>query len=232
VRRGVSIARITIEAGIATGVVLVDGQALAADVVVSGLDPKETLLGKIDTAWLDPDLVQALRRIRSRGVAAQITFELERAPAFTHLVIAPSLDYIEKAYDHAKYGRVSDKPVVEARASGNTLHARVQYVPYRAGIDAGALVALAAETLRPHLPAVTAQRALAPSDLERLEGWPEGQPNHAELTLDQFLWMRPLPELARYATPIRGLYLCGPAMHPGGGIAGAAGWNCAQAVRA
>jgi phytoene dehydrogenase-like protein len=71
---------------------------------------------------------------------------------------------------------------------------------------------------------------LAPPDLEAQAGWPEGQAHHAELTLDQALWTRPLPELARYRSPIEGLWLCGPAMHPGAGIAGASGWNCARAI--
>jgi phytoene dehydrogenase-like protein len=71
---------------------------------------------------------------------------------------------------------------------------------------------------------------LWPKDLERLHGWPRGQPYHAELALDQALWMRPLPELARYKTPIEGLWLCGPGTHPGGGVPGASGYHCARAI--
>jgi phytoene dehydrogenase-like protein len=220
-RRGVSVGRIEVKAGSATGVVLAGGEELSADMVVSGLDPKQTLLEKTDTAWLDPDLVSALRHIRARGVAAHLTIELDRAPEFSNLVIAPSLDYVEKAYDHAKYRRASDQPVIEARADGKTVHARIQYVPHCVEFDA----ARPLQMLRPHVSSVVSHR-----ELERSALGPEGQPHHAELTLDQFLWMRPLPELARYATPIGGLYLCGPAMHPGGGIAGAAGWNCAQRI--
>jgi phytoene dehydrogenase-like protein len=77
---------------------------------------------------------------------------------------------------------------------------------------------------------VTAVEVHSPADLERLQGFPQGQMHHAELALDQALWMRPVPELARYRTPIAGLYLCGPAMHPGGAIAGAAGFNAAREV--
>jgi phytoene dehydrogenase-like protein len=100
-----------------------------------------------------------------------------------------------------------------------------QYVPYEAQAD---LVATARRLL-PGLGDAPAT-SLAPFDLEREYGWPRGQPYHAELALDQALWMRPLPELAQYATPIDGLWLCGPAMHPGGGVRGAAGYNCANAI--
>jgi phytoene dehydrogenase-like protein len=89
-----------------------------------------------------------------------------------------------------------------------------------------------AETARRLLPSLQQAPAavLAPADLEEQEGWPGGQAYHAELALDQALWMRPLPQLAQYATPIEGLWLCGPGMHPGGGIAGASGYNCARAI--
>jgi len=117
------------------------------------------------------------------------------------------------------------------------LHVHVQYAPYTLADgewdDArrAALGDLVVETLSPHLPAVVERTVLAPPDLEEAYRWPEGQAHHAELALDQVLWMRPVPALARYATPIEGLYLCGPSMHPGGGIAGAAGANAARVIR-
>jgi phytoene dehydrogenase-like protein len=86
--------------------------------------------------------------------------------------------------------------------------------------------------LSPHLDGATIleHELQLPADLERCEGWPEGQSHHAEPTLDQMLWMRPLPELARYRTPIEGLFLCGSGMHPGGGFPGTAGYLCAREV--
>jgi phytoene dehydrogenase-like protein len=84
--------------------------------------------------------------------------------------------------------------------------------------------------LQPHLPPIRKVSVRTPVDLERLYGWAQGQPHQAELSLDQALWMRPLPELSGYKTPIAGLWLCGPAMHPGAGVVGASGYNCARAI--
>jgi phytoene dehydrogenase-like protein len=84
--------------------------------------------------------------------------------------------------------------------------------------------------MQPHLPPIRSIAVQAPADLERSYGWPQGQTHHAELSLDQALWMRPLPQLAGYRTPIAGLWLCGQAMHPGAGVIGAAGYNCARAI--
>jgi phytoene dehydrogenase-like protein len=125
-----------------------------------------------------------------------------------------------------KYGRVSREPYLEAYSSPRGLEVHFQYVPQDPKDD----IAVMARRLLPGLENAKVVSILGPADLERDEGWPEGQPYHAELALDQALWMRPLPELAQYRTPVHGLWLCGPATHPGGGIAGAAGYNCAQAI--
>ena len=130
----------------------------------------------------------------------------------------------------SKYGRVSREPYLEAH--GSEVH--FQYAPYRLadGEWNDARKRELADTTRRLVPGLAKAEAtvLAPPDLERHAGWPEGQAYHAELALDQALWMRPLPELAGYRTPIEGLWLCGPGMHPGGGIPGAAGMNCARAM--
>ena len=233
--------RIEIAEGRARGVVLDDGRTLHADAVVSALDPKRTLLGLVDPGCLDPELVRAIRNIRSRGVAARITFTLSAAPDFETLVIAPSLDYIERAYDHSKYGRISVKPVIEATSHGdNRVQAHVQYVPYalREGAwDTAAFEAVADAAIANidaavpgFADAVVEASVVTPAHFEAQHGWPEGQAYHAEIALDQVLWMRPLPELARYRTPVAGLYLCGVAMHPGGAVPGAAGANAASVV--
>jgi phytoene dehydrogenase-like protein len=223
------------------GVGLAAGRALHADVVVSALDPKRTLLGLVDPACLDPALVRAIRNVRSRGVAARITFTLSAAPDFETLVIAKSLDYIERAYDDTKYGRVSSRPVIHATHAGeHRVHAHVQYVPYalREGAwDNGRFEALA-DAVTANIDAAAAGFAdlvveaavVTPAHLEAQHGWPQGQAYHAEIALDQVLWMRPVAELARYRTPVGGLYLCGVAMHPGGALPGAAGANAASIV--
>jgi phytoene dehydrogenase-like protein len=238
------VARVLTRAGRAIGVALASGETIAADVVVSGLDPARTLMQLADPGLLDPRLVRALRNVRSRGVAARLTLEVETMPEWLNLVIAPSLDYLERAYDDVKHGRVSDKPYIEAHAAtvGGSGRSRVdvcvQYVPQRMSAQANndaraAIAALVKRELAPHLQDiadVSPPSVLTPPDLQAQYGWPQGQPCHAEIALDQALWMRPLPELARYRTPIAGLYLCGPAMHPGGPVAGAAGANAAAVI--
>jgi phytoene dehydrogenase-like protein len=145
-----------------------------------------------------------------------------------NVILAPSLDYLEQAYDEVKYGRVSERPYLEAHSTPLGTEVHLQYVPYPNGAKDD--LAATVRRLLPGLENAKVVSILGPADLERERGWPQGQPYHAELALDQALWMRPLPELAQYKTPIPGLWLCGPATHPGGGIAGAAGYNCAQAI--
>jgi phytoene dehydrogenase-like protein len=237
-------ARIRVRAGQVTAVALATGEDIETSLVVSGADPKRTLLALLEPGWLEPGLARALRHIRARGVAARVAFELERAPDFASLVIAPSLEYIERAADAAKYGAVSPDPWLEARAvaagGGRRLEVRVQYAPFAladGGWDQARRAALGervAALLAEYAPAlrgsISASRVLSPDDLEKEHGWPEGQPHQAELSLDQMLWMRPVPALARYRGPVAGLYLCGAAMHPGGGVIGAPGYLCAREV--
>ena len=237
IRRGVAAARIRVRDGRATGVVLAGGAEIAAERVISGLDPRRTLLDLVEPGWLDPETVRAVRSIRSRGVVARVTLALERAAAFTRLVVAPSLDHLERAYDDAKYCRVSQRPYLEARADGQKVSVHVQYAPYALAdgewddARCAALGRVVEELLSPHLGAAVVERIVrSPRDLEAAYGWSAGQAHHAELALDQLFWMRPAPALARYGTPIAGLYLCGPAMHPGAGIAGAAGANAASII--
>jgi phytoene dehydrogenase-like protein len=237
IRPGAEVVRISVREGRATGVVLANGEEIAASVVVSGADPKRTLLELVDPGWLDPALVRAVRAIRARGVVARLTLALDRAPGFSTLVMAPSLDYLERAHDDAKYGRVSRSPWLEATSDGERVAVHVQYAPYDLAegewdeARSAALGDLVVRELAPHLGASIAERRLrSPVDLERDYGWPGGQAHQAEPGLDQLLWMRPIPALARYRTPIDGLYLCGTGVHPGGGVAGAPGANAARTV--
>jgi len=205
-------ARVAVHAGRVTGVVLDAGDELPASLVVSAAEPRRTLLELLEPGSLDPDLARALRHIRNRVVAATYEVALERPPAWSTLTLAPSVDYVERAYDDVKYGRASALPWMDVAAEGKRLHVHLQYVPQgKANGDAPM-----AQLLAPHAPAIVACKPLPASARQ------------AELMLDQALWMRPLPELARYRTPIAGLWLCGPAMHPG--IPGICGYNCAREI--
>ena len=236
VRRGVRVARIAVKDGRATGVMLTTGDELPAQTIVSDADPRATLLGLLDPGWLDPEFARAVKNIKCRGVAARVTLTLDRAPDFTTLLVAPSLDYLEHAYDDAKYGRVSANPWLEARADGNKVDVHVQYVPYVNGDDparAQTLGDVVFDLLSQHapgLPHVSAREVLTPDSLERQNGLTEGHLYHGEHTLDQILFMRPVAGWSRYRTPITGLYLCGAGTHPGGAIAGGAGRNAARAI--
>jgi phytoene dehydrogenase-like protein len=215
--RQANAARITVKEGRVTGIALIDGTELRADIVVSTLSPRRTLDELVEPGWLDPDLARAVRHIRARTVGATLRLELERLADASALTLAPTVDYVERAYDDVKYGRVSAEPWLDVLIHGQSAKVHCQYAPHGTQVDAGAVCAL----LAPHLPPIAAVHAV---DAHASDG----QSLHAELALDQALWMRPLPELSGYRTPIEGLWLGGPAMHPG--IAGLCGYNCAREV--
>jgi phytoene dehydrogenase-like protein len=197
-------------AGRATGVRLVR-EELSAPLVASSADPQATF--EPLKPQLDAEFVRAVGNIKGRGIVVRGTATLERPADFAALCLAPSLDHLERAYDDAKYGRTSARPYVEAVAVDGRLDLHVQY----AVSTDGTLVERVAAAL-----GVKAGRV-------SLEA-PSGHLYHGELTLDQILFMRPVPGWSRYRTPIEGLYLCGPGTHPGGGIAGAAGRNAARVI--
>jgi phytoene dehydrogenase-like protein len=234
-------ARIALDAGGVSAVALVDGTEIPAGRVISGLDPRRTLLELLEPGWLGAETVRTVRNIRARGVVAEVAIASAGHGLAAPLVLAPSLDYLERAADAAKYGKVSAEPLAVVRpTTASELEVELQYVPYALADGPwdddrrGGLERLARDTLRRWLPeltgAVEVTAVRTPVDLETARGWPQGQAAHAELALDQALWMRPVPELARYRTPIDGLYLCGPAMHPGPGAPGAAGAHAARAI--
>ena len=217
---GASVVAILVRESRARGVVLASGEEIDAPLVLSATHPRRTLLELVDPVWLDPELARALANLRERAVAARVRLQLDRAPGFTTLVHAPSLDYLERAYDDAKHGRVSRQPCLEAHCDAqHRVHVQVQYAP--PGADRAALGDVVSATLSDHL---------GDAVIRSVEVAPPAQPHQVELSLDQALWMRPLPQLAHYRTHIEGLWLCGPAMHPGGLIAGAAGYNAARAA--
>lgn len=229
VRRG-SRATVLAKNGRATGVVLEkSGETILAPIVISSADPRATL--QPVAIELDPEFAWAVGNIKARGVVARGTLTLDKAPTYSNLCIAPSLEYLERAYDDAKYGRDSAAPYVEVQRMDGRLELHVQYVPYTDGTANAqrhqALQQKVAQLLSVQPSQVTLQ---SPDEDEVQRGATEGHLYHGELTLDQILFMRPVPGWSRYRTPIEGLYLCGSGTHPGGGIPGAAGRNAARAI--
>jgi phytoene dehydrogenase-like protein len=232
-----------------TGVLLESGDEISATAVLSTLDPRSTLYDLIDPIYIDPELSQAIGALRYRGTCAKVNLVLDALPKLSEellrgaLVVAPDMSYLERAYDAAKYGAISDHPYLEARiptvhdpalapAGRHVMSVLVQWAPYQLRVgpwDASrrdALGDLAVRTLDEMLPGlascVVARQVLTPTDIEERYGAFEGSMTHGELTLDQVLFMRPVPGVSRYATPIPGLYLAGAGTHPGMSIPSAA----------
>ena len=257
IRLGAAVERIACANGRATGVTLTSGEEIVSRVVVSGADPRRTLLDLAGAETLDPDFVHAVRQIRFRGGFARIHLALSEAPRFEGIpeavpgvvAIASDLEHVERAYDDAKHGRASERPVLEARIPSladaslapegrHVMSVDVRFVPvgdrargdYAPDLLADRVVELLAERA-PTLPGtILERRVLMPADMEERYGWTGGDPYQGELALDQLLFMRPVPGWAGYRTPIPGLYLCGTGTHPAGAITGASGRHAANAV--
>jgi phytoene dehydrogenase-like protein len=251
-------ARIAVEQDRAAGVVLESGRSIAARTVISSADPKTTFLRLLGAHFLDAGFVRSVNHLRTRGLAAKLHLALDRAPRFTdlepaslggRLLVAPSLEHIEHAYNHAKYGEYSAAPLMEvtvptvndpglAPPGRHVLSAVVQYAPY--GLKEGwqhgrqRFTDLAIDTLEGYAPGLRASiigvELLTPEDIERDFRITGGHWHHAELAFDQFFMVRPVPGAAQYLTPVDGLFLCGAGCHPGGGVMGAAGRNAAHQV--
>ena len=261
IRVDAPVARVLVRGGQVQGVVLESGEEISAKRVVSGASPRQTFLELCDPTLLAPEFVRAVGNIRYRGAWAKVNLALDRAPALPGgtpnaargIVIAPEMDYLERAYDDAKYGRTSSAPWLEAivptgiddslaPAGKHVMTVHVQYAPY-APRDAewnattrDALGDLVVSTLAQHVPglaeSVLHRQVLTPVDLEQTYALPEGHAYDGEMMLDQVMFMRPVPECSHYRSPVRGLYVCGSGAHPGGAIAGGAGANAARAVLA
>jgi phytoene dehydrogenase-like protein len=216
----------------------------------------------VDPVVLGPGLVWRASNIRTPGVVAKVNLVLSGLPRFSgvsdeeqlagRIVIAPSIDYLEHAFDASKYGRISEEPYLEATIptiadpslapeGTHVMSVLMQYAPYalrdgeweteREGL--GDLVLKSLEVSAPGISdLVTARQVLTPVDLESDYGLTGGHPLHGEPALDQFFAWRPLLGHARYRLGVPGLYLCGPGAHPGGGITGGPGANAAREVLA
>jgi len=254
--------KIEVRGGRAGSVVCENGDEYQASIIASNLDPKRTFLRLLDERHLPPEFVETVRRFRCEGTSVKINFALSGLPDFHCLPggegpqhratmhICPSIDYIEQAWDDAKYGRPSQRPMLEltcptlydgslAPPGRHILGCFLQYAPYR--LREGTwderrepLAELAIDLIEEYAPGfrslVLERQVLTPLDLERRFGLTGGNIFHGEMTLDQMFVMRPVAGFARYQTPIKGLYLCGAGTHPGGGVMGASGYNAARAI--
>jgi len=259
---GAEVVRITTSGGRATGVALASGDELRAPVVASSADPKRTIAGLLDPVTAGPTLAWRAGNIRTPGVVSKLNLALSGLPEFAaangepvrlsgRIVIAPGIDYLERAFDAWKYGRVSEQPFLEATipsiadstlapAGSHVMSVLVQWTPSR--LREGdwdsrreEIGDLALDTLEEYAPGITglveARQVITPLDLARDYGLTEGNPLHGDPGLDQWFAWRPLLGHARYRLhPVDGLYLCGSGAHPGGGVTGGPGANAAREI--
>ncbi|MBL8221185.1 MAG: NAD(P)/FAD-dependent oxidoreductase [Bryobacterales bacterium] len=263
IRCNAHVRQLLVRDGRVTGVVLDNGEEVSAPVVASNLDPIITFLKLTEERHLPGDFVQQMRRYRSEGTSCKVNLALSGLPDFTMLPgtpgpqhratmhICPNLDYVEHAWDDAKYGRPSEKPLLEmtvptlydpslAPPGKHIMGIFLQYAPYtlKNGLTwddlrdsfADRVFDIIAEYAPNFRDLVEHRQVLTPLDLERRFHITGGNIFHGEMSLDQMFVMRPLAGWARYKTPIKGLYLCGSGAHPGGGVMGAPGHNAAREI--
>ncbi len=256
VRCDAKVQRILIEADRAVGVLLADGEELRAPLVVSAINPRTTFHQLVGARHLDTGFFTRIGHVRMRGGAAKLHLALNRLPDFAtdpkaRIVIAPSSDAVENAFNPVKYGEVPTQPVMEivlpsaheagfAPVGQHVLSAIVQFAPHapKAGLNAARAQMLenTLALLEHHAPGLRASilhaELLMPQDIEARFGLIGGNWHHGELAVEQMLFNRPLHGAERYATPLPGLWLAGAGAHPGGGINGTAGWNAAECILA
>jgi len=254
IRTKSGIAQILIKNGRAIGVALENGDEIYADVVSSSVDPKVTFLKLLDPKQLPEEFVADVRHYKFRGSSGKVNLALDGLPDFSclrgpgaHLrgaiSISPSVDYMERAYDDAKYGDYSRHPYIDivipsltdpslAPPGKHVMSCFVQYAPYHLANgtwdekrnEFGDAVIDTLTEYAPNLKnIILGRQVITPLDLEREWGLTEGNIFQGELSLEQLFFLRPVPGWAQYRTPIKNLFMCGSATHPGGGIMGAPG---------
>ena len=261
IRTNARVERILVANNTVAGV-LVDGRELPATSVMSAIDPKSTFLRLVTPTDLGPDFRSKVQHYRAAGTVAKVNLALSALPAFRgatspewlsgRIHIGPTMDYMERAFDRAKYGEVPEEPWLDVAIPSildpdlaphgcHVMSVYAHYAPFRlrgAEWNAAAqpLLQTVLKTLDTFAPGtsglVIAAQVLTPADLESEYGFHGGHIFHGELALDQLFAARPLLGYARYETPIRGLYLCGGGTHPGGFLTGASGRLAAAVLRA
>jgi phytoene dehydrogenase-like protein len=263
IRTEASIQKILVKDGRAYGVVLENGDELHARIVASSVDPRLTFMKMVGKDHLPGDFVDDIGHYKFRGSSGKVNLALDGLPDFKCLPgvgphlrgaisISPSVDYMERAYDEAKYGRFSRRPYIDiiiptltdpsmAPPGKHVMSCFVQYAPYNLKEGTwdekreafGDAVVDTISQFAPNLKSLIKHRqVLTPLDIERMTGLSEGNIFQGELSMEQLFFLRPAPGWAQYKTPIRNLYLCGSATHPGGGIMGANGRNAAMRILA
>lgn len=254
IRTQAGIGRILVKDGRAVGVALENGDEFFADVVASSVDPRLTFQRMIEPAHLPADFLEEVRRYKFRGSSGKVNLALDALPDFkclpgagAHLrgaiSISPSVEYMERAYDDAKYGNYSRRPYIDmvipsltdpsvAPPGKHVMSCFVQYAPYKLAEGnwdekREAFGDNVINTVAEHAPnlknIIIGRQVLTPLDMERDFGLSEGNIFQGELSLEQLFFLRPVPGWAQYRTPIKNLYMCGSATHPGGGIMGGPG---------
>jgi phytoene dehydrogenase-like protein len=266
IRVNAPVRHILLKNGDVSGVVLDNGDYHVAPVVVSSVDPRLTFLSMVGDKELPADFVDDIKRYKFRGSSGKVNLALDGLPDFSCLPgagphlrgavsISPSVDYMERAFDEAKYGRYSRQPYIDivipsltdpsvAPPGKHVMSCFVQYAPYDLNEPDGgswdvhrqafgdAVINTIAEYAPNLKDRILHRQVLTPLDIERDFGLSEGNIFQGELTLEQLFFLRPAPGWANYRTPLRRLYMCGSATHPGGGIMGAPGRNAAMRVLA
>jgi phytoene dehydrogenase-like protein len=261
IRTDTAVSGIMVRNSTARGVVLDNGDEIRASVVASSVDPRVTFRRFLDRGVLPDEFVDDIDRYKFRGSSGKVNLALDGLPEFPSLPgaglhlrgaisISPSVDYMERAYDAAKYGRFSRRPYIDvvipsltdpsvAPPGKHVMSCFVQYAPYhlKEGTwddkreEFGDTVI---DTLAEHAPnlrnIILHRQVVTPLDLEREWGLSEGNIFQGELTLEQLFFLRPAPGWAQYRTPVKSLYMCGSATHPGGGVMGAPGRNAAMKI--
>ncbi|MEP6732625.1 MAG: NAD(P)/FAD-dependent oxidoreductase [bacterium] len=263
IRTNADVSQVRVRDDRVVGAVLASGEEFDVPIVVSSADPRRTFTTLFDAGDLDPEFLHAVDCVRMRGPQVRVHLALSELPRFASgptewsdaamrgtITIAPSMSYVERAYDAAKHGRIAERPWLRvsipslddasfAPAGKHVMTIHAQYAAYalREGWSAERRVALGETVVRmvsEHAPELAAAilhaEVLAPPDVEQRYGATEGSLLHGELTLDQFLIARPLAACSRYATPIDGLWLCGSGTHPGAGTGGASGRLAAKEI--
>lgn len=260
IRANAAVERVLVRNGRAYAVALESGEEIEAGQIASNLDPKLTFLKLVAERDLPAEFVDAIRHFRIEGTSCKINLALSGLPEFTAypgapgpqhratMHICPSIEYVERAWDDAKYGRPSERPLLEltlptmydpslAPAGKHIMGIFLQYAPYTLREGAwddlrepfGDRVISLIEEYAPNIRSIIEHRqVLSPLDMERRFGITGGNIFHGEMSLDQMFVMRPVAGWARYRTPVAGLFLCGSGAHPGGGVMGAPGYNCAR----
>jgi phytoene dehydrogenase-like protein len=262
IRTGVYVEKIETEEDRAAKVLLGSGEEITGRAIVSNADPRTTFLTLVDSDCLDPSFLLKIRNYRATGVSAKINLALSGLPSFAgiretpraklsgRIHVGPDIDYLERAFDAAKYGDYSRQPYLDitipslldpelAPAGAHVMSIYVQYAPYK--LKEGDWNSRREEfadnvidvlsSYAPNLKElIVARQVITPLDLEETYGMSGGHIHHGEQSLDQFFTFRPLIGWAQYRTPLKGLYLCGAGTHPGGGITGGPGANAAREI--